>query len=70
MTTYAFDGNEVRLTVDAPNVPPTCQRATLRFHVYRYGTQPVALLGVLLDDDCPPRLQDMSLPFIWVAGAD
>jgi predicted secreted protein len=67
---YAFGGNEVRLTVDAADVPPMCQTATLRFHVYRYGAQPVALLLAPVEDDCPPRLQDTRLPFIWVADAN
>jgi hypothetical protein len=67
---YAFEGNEVRLTVDAADVPPMCQTATLRFHVYRYGAQPVALLLAPVEDDCPPRLQDTRLPFIWVADAN
>jgi hypothetical protein len=68
--TFAFDGGEVRLTVDAPGVPEMCRTATQRWHVYRFGAQPVALLGTPIQDECPPRLQDMGLPFIWVAGAD
>jgi hypothetical protein len=68
--TYAFDGNEVRLTVEAAGVPPMCQTATGRMHVLRYGAQPVALLMAPIADECPPRLHDMRLPFIWVAGTD
>jgi hypothetical protein len=68
--TFDFDDDEVRLSVDAPGVPPMCQTALQRLHVYRYGAQPVALLMVPIEDDCPPRLQDTRLPFIWVAGAD
>jgi hypothetical protein len=68
--TLTFEGDVVRLAVDAPNVPPTCQTATQRIHVYRYGAQPVALLMAPIEDECAPRLQDMSLPFIWVAGVD
>jgi hypothetical protein len=67
--TVAFEGDEARLTVGA-DVPPACQTAIQRYHVYRYGTQPVALLIAPIEDECPPRLQDTGLPFIWVAGAD
>jgi hypothetical protein len=68
--TFAFEGGEVQLTVDAPGVPEMCRTATQRWHVYRYGAQPVALLGMPIHDECPPRLQDMGLPFIWVADVD
>jgi hypothetical protein len=68
--TYAFEGGEVRLSVDAPDVPPICQTALQRMHVYRLGAQPVALLSVAIEDACPPRLQNASLPFIWAAGVE
>lgn len=67
--TVVFEGDEARLTVGA-DVPPACQTAIQRYHVYRYGAQPVALLIAPIHDECPPRLQDTGLPFIWVAGAD
>jgi hypothetical protein len=67
--TVTFDGDEARLTV-AGDVPPGCETALQRYHVYRYGTQPVALLLDPIQDECPPRLQDTRLPFIWVADAD
>jgi hypothetical protein len=69
-STLTFDGREALMAVDAPGVPPMCQIATYRFHAYRYGTQDVALLSVPIEDDCLPRLQDLSLPLIWVAGTD
>jgi hypothetical protein len=68
--TYAFRNRQVWLTVDAPDVPESCKTGVQRFHVYRYGAQPVALFVVPLLDHCMPRLQDMRLPFIWVATAD
>ena len=68
--TFAFDGREVRVSVDGPAVPPMCQSATQRFHVYRYGAQPVALLVAPIEDECAPRLQDTGVPFVWVADAD
>jgi hypothetical protein len=67
---YAFEDGQVWLTVDAPDVPEACETARQRFHVYRYGAQPVALLVLPLLDRCPPRLLDTRLPFIWVADAD
>jgi hypothetical protein len=67
--TVAFEGDEARLTVGA-EVPPPCQTAIQRYHVYRYGTQPVALLLAPIQDECAPRLQDTRHPFIWVGGAD
>jgi hypothetical protein len=68
--TYAFRNRQVWLTVDAPDVPESCKTGVQRFHVYRYGAQPVALFVVPLLDHCMPRLQDVRLPFIWVATAD
>lgn len=68
--TLTFEGGEVRLSVDVPNVPPMCQTATSRYHLYRYGNQPVALLMAPIEDACEPRLRDTRLPFIWVAGID
>jgi hypothetical protein len=68
--TLTFEGGEVRLSVDAPNVPPTCQSATSRYHLYRHGDQPVALLMEPVEDECAPRLRDTRMPFIWVAGID
>jgi hypothetical protein len=67
--TLAFEGGEVQLTVGG-DVPPGCETATHRYHVYRYGTQPVALLIAPIEDACAPRLRDMRQPFIWVADAD
>jgi hypothetical protein len=66
---YTFEGSLARLTVEANGVPPICRTATQRFHVYRYGEQPVALLIAPVEDDCPPRLEDTRVPFIWVAPA-
>ena len=60
----------MRVTVDAPDIPPMCGTAIHRFHVYRYGDQPVALLVSPIEDECAPRLQDMGRPLIWVADAD
>jgi hypothetical protein len=68
--TMAFASGEVVLTVDAPGVPPMCQTATVRLHVYRYGAQPVALLYAPIEDDCPPRLHDTRWPMIWTAAGD
>jgi hypothetical protein len=67
--TLAFEGGEVQLTVGG-EVPPGCETATHRYHVYRHGTQPVALFIVPLEDECAPRLRDMGQPFIWVADAN
>jgi hypothetical protein len=64
---YAFEGGLAHLTVEADGTPPMCQTATQRFHVYRYGEQPVALLIAPVEDGCPPRLEDTRVPFIWVA---
>jgi hypothetical protein len=68
--TYDFRNRQVWLTVDAPDVPEPCKTGVQRFHVYRYGLQPVALLVVPLLDHCTPRLHDLRLPLIWVADAD
>ncbi len=68
--TLTFEGGEVHLSVDAPNVPPSCQTAVSRYHLYRYGDQPVALLMAPIEDTCEPRLRDTRTPFIWVAGLD
>jgi hypothetical protein len=69
-STLTFEGGEALMAVGAPGVPPMCQIATYRFHLYRHGTQNVALLLAPIEDACLPRLQDLSLPLIWVAGAD
>jgi hypothetical protein len=68
--TFAFEGGEVRVTVDAPGIPAMCHTAIHRFHVYRYGAQPVALRVAPIEDECAPRLQDMGRPIIWVADVD
>lgn len=67
---FTFEGGEVRVRVDAPGIPPTCETATHRFHVYRFGAQNVALLAALIEDECASRRQDMGRPIIWVADVD
>jgi hypothetical protein len=67
--TLAFDDGEVQLTVGG-DVPPGCETAIHRYHVYRYGTQPVALRIAPIEDTCAPRLRDMGQPLIWVANAN
>lgn len=67
---FAFEGGEVRVRVDAPGIPPMCETAIHRFHVYRFGAQNVALLAVPIEDECAPRLRDMGRPIIWVADVD
>jgi hypothetical protein len=68
--TFVFEDGEVQVTVDAAGIPPMCATATHRFHVYRYGAQPVALLVAPIEDECAPRLQDMNRPIIWVGDVD
>lgn len=66
---YVFEDGIAVLTVAAEGVPPMCQRATVAFYVYRIGHQNVALLMVPIEDDCPPRLGDIRLPFVWVGAS-
>jgi hypothetical protein len=67
--TMVFEDGEVQITV-ASVVPPGCETAIHRFHVYRYGTQPVALRIAPIEDACAPRVRDMGQPIVWVADAN